>query len=81
VGFEHWMHATNLIELAACTGRSTVNTLRRQLPWVMGEPVLALTRIFRKDAGHAQVSPLHHACLFPCNPDELSAPLPSPGAH
>ena len=27
-----------------------------------------LTRILRKGAGHAQISPLHHACLFPCHP-------------
>ena len=27
-----------------------------------------LTRILRKGAGHAQISPLHHACLFSCHP-------------
>ena len=27
-----------------------------------------LTSIFRKGAGDAKISPLHHACLFSCHP-------------
>ena len=29
---------------------------------------LLTSRILRKGAGRAQISPLHHACLFPCHP-------------
>ena len=42
-----------------------LNTLRRQLPSChTSTRQRSKTRILRKDAGHAQVSPLHHACLF-----------------
>jgi hypothetical protein len=60
------MHATNSIEISRVY--RPLNTLRRQLPWVIAEQGLAPDqRIFRNDAGDAQISPLHHACV-PCHP-------------
>ena len=41
-------------------------------------PGRSKTRIFRKGAGDAQISPLHHACLFPCHPMSFICSFTSP---
>ena len=81
VGFKHSTGCTLQIPLNLLVQAAQ---LHPELPvslWVMGEPGLAPDhRIFRKDAGDAQVSPLHHACLFPCHPMSIICSfLPSPG--
>jgi hypothetical protein len=82
VGFKHSTGCTLQIPLNLLVQAAQ---LHPELPvslWVMGEPGLAPDhRIFRKGAGDAQVSPLHHACLFPCHPmlSIICSCLPSPG--
>ena len=48
-----------------------LNTLRRQLKMVEGEPARSRTTILRTGASDAQVS-LHHARVFPCQPTRFT---------
>ena len=60
-----------------CQGAGSASSCRRGVcqgsGWAWGSAqggvgVALLTRIFRKGAGDANISPLHHACLSPCHP-------------
>jgi hypothetical protein len=68
VGFKHSTGCTLQVPLNLLVQAAQLHPEVPVSLWVMGEPGLAPDhRIFRKDAGDAQVSPLHHACLFPCH--------------
>ena len=49
-----------------------LNTLRRQLKMVEGGPVRSRTTILRTGASDAQVSLMHHARVFPCQPTRFT---------
>ena len=68
MGFKHSTGCTLQVPLNLLVQAAQLHPEVPVSLWVMGEPGLAPDhRIFRKDAGDAQVSPLHHACLFPCH--------------
>ena len=69
VGYKHWMHDPEAIELPRA---QPLNTLRRQLKMVEGGPVRSRTTILRTGASDAQVSLMHHARVFPCQPTRFT---------
>ena len=49
-----------------------LNTLRRQLKMVEGEPGRSRTTVLRTGASDALVSLMHHARVFPCQPTRFT---------